>query len=267
MNVKILVCCHKHDVMATEYPYMPIHVGKTLHPELNLGIECDDTGDNISKKNSSYCELTGMYWAWKNLKDVDIIGVCHYRRYFNLDSSKSLDREPIIENRIPKVDASKLRTIFNRYDIILPGKLYLCDSVRDAYSISHNMLDMDVVEKVIYRIYPEYVNAFNYIMKESNSYSPCNMMICTKRCFDDYCNWLFNIMTEAEKQIDTSDYDNYQKRVLGFISERLLNVYVYHNRLKVCHRPIVSLIDKKSHSFLKQKLHRIKSIICFTLKK
>ena len=87
MNTKILVCCHKKDVMATHEPYMPIHVGKALHPELDLGIQGDNTGDNISEKNGSYCELTGMYWAWKNLKDVDIIGLCHYRRYFDFYSN------------------------------------------------------------------------------------------------------------------------------------------------------------------------------------
>lgn len=62
---------------------MPIHVGKVLHPDVDLGIQRDDTGDNISLKNSSYCELTGMYWAWKNLRGVDVIGLCHYRRYFD----------------------------------------------------------------------------------------------------------------------------------------------------------------------------------------
>lgn len=82
-NVKILVCCHKHDITPKQEPYLPIHAGKALHPELDLGITGDDTGDNISLKNPNYCELTAMYWAWKNLKDVDIIGLCHYRRYFD----------------------------------------------------------------------------------------------------------------------------------------------------------------------------------------
>ena len=81
-NVKILVCCHKQDVCATEPPYFPIQVGKAIS-QVDLGIQGDDTGDNISHKNASYCELTGMYWAWKNLKDVDVIGLCHYRRYFD----------------------------------------------------------------------------------------------------------------------------------------------------------------------------------------
>ena len=82
MNCKILVCCHKKDVFASDPPYFPIQVGKALS-SVDLGITGDDTGDNISGKNPSYCELTGLYWAWKNLKDTDVIGLCHYRRYFD----------------------------------------------------------------------------------------------------------------------------------------------------------------------------------------
>ena len=44
---------------------------------------CIRDRDSISNKNDSYCELTGMYWALKNLKNVDVIGLCHYRRYFD----------------------------------------------------------------------------------------------------------------------------------------------------------------------------------------
>ena len=82
LNTKILVCCHKKDIMAVQEPYFPIQLGKTL-TEVDLGITTDNTGDNISYKNLSFCELTGIYWAWKNLKNTDIIGLCHYRRYFD----------------------------------------------------------------------------------------------------------------------------------------------------------------------------------------
>lgn len=68
-RLKIVVCCHKEDIKASSDVYMPLHVGKALSDK-NLGIPGDDTGDNISKKNASYCELTGMYWAWRDLKNV-----------------------------------------------------------------------------------------------------------------------------------------------------------------------------------------------------
>ena len=74
-RIKILVACHKADPnIRHDDIYMPIQVGKALHPELDLGFQCDNTGDNISEKNGSYCELTALYWAWKNLKDVDYTG-------------------------------------------------------------------------------------------------------------------------------------------------------------------------------------------------
>ena len=67
MKLTMLVCCHKEDIMATAEPYMPLQVGKDIS-KIDLNIQGDNTGDNISCKNQSYCELTGMYWAWKNLK-------------------------------------------------------------------------------------------------------------------------------------------------------------------------------------------------------
>ena len=88
-RIKILVACHKADPnIRQDDIYMPIQVGKALHPELDLGFQCDNTGDNISEKNGSYCELTALYWAWKNLKDVDYIGLCHYRRYFKMTNAE-----------------------------------------------------------------------------------------------------------------------------------------------------------------------------------
>ena len=75
MKVKILVCCHKNDIIPSQDNYMPIHVGKALHNDIDLGITGDNTGDNISIKNKNYCELTGVYWAWKNLENVDVVGL------------------------------------------------------------------------------------------------------------------------------------------------------------------------------------------------
>lgn len=67
MDVKILVACHKPCEVYHDDVYTPIHVGRSISKYKNemkdfIG---DDTGDNISTKNSSYCELTAQYWAWK----------------------------------------------------------------------------------------------------------------------------------------------------------------------------------------------------------
>ena len=79
MDIKILVATHKKYWMPKDDIYFPIHVGR--EGKADLGYIGDNTGDNISAKNANYCELTGLYWAWKNLK-CDYIGLCHYRRYF-----------------------------------------------------------------------------------------------------------------------------------------------------------------------------------------
>ena len=81
MNVKIIIAAHKVYEMPDDICYLPVHVGKAVNNK-NIGFRGDDTGDNISVKNSSYCELTGLYWAWKNL-DADYLGLAHYRRYFS----------------------------------------------------------------------------------------------------------------------------------------------------------------------------------------
>ena len=85
-KVWIVVATHKAFPMPTDKMYIPLHVGaegKTNEDgtPLDLGYQKDNTGDNISAKNANYCELTGLYWAWKNLK-ADYIGLVHYRRYF-----------------------------------------------------------------------------------------------------------------------------------------------------------------------------------------
>ena len=78
-NIKILVAAHKKYWMPSDEMYLPIQVGHAI-ADVNIGYQPDDTGENISAKNANYCELTGIYWAWKNL-DADYIGLVHYRRY------------------------------------------------------------------------------------------------------------------------------------------------------------------------------------------
>ena len=78
-SIKIIIASHKKYQTAEEEMYVPIQVGAEVKEKIEGYIQ-DNTGDNISTKNPYYCELTGLYWAWKNL-DADYIGLVHYRRY------------------------------------------------------------------------------------------------------------------------------------------------------------------------------------------
>lgn len=82
--------------MPSDDIYLPVHVGKK--GKTDLGYQGDDTGDNISDKNTNYCELTGLYWAWKNLK-ADYKGLSHYRRHFMVKGSKGTKEEKVLNRQ------------------------------------------------------------------------------------------------------------------------------------------------------------------------
>lgn len=251
MNVKILVCCHKQDVMASQEPYMPIHVGKALHPELDLGIQGDNTGDNISEKNGSYCELTGMYWAWKNLKDVDVIGLCHYRRYFDFhheslcwQSVKHIDKD-----HFSMIDLSIPQEIISRVvngEIVISGRQYLPNTIGIDYCFKHISDDLRTLYSVIKeRTDIVYQDAFFEVICKSNIISPCNMFVMRKDYFDNYCSWLFPILEEIEKRINIDNYNIIQKRIFGYMAERLFMVYLYANKIKTIKKNVFLFTDEK----------------------
>ena len=86
MEINIYVRAHKKDYYRNDNVYLPIQVG-CVNTELDLDILSDGTDDNISNKNNSFCELTALYWIWKNATKVDYIGLNHYRRYFDYNSN------------------------------------------------------------------------------------------------------------------------------------------------------------------------------------
>ena len=139
MDAMILVACHKPCEMYNKGIYTPIQVGKAIS-EYNLGIIGDDTGDNISQKNPSYCELTAQYWAWKNV-DCRYIGLCHYRRYF----------ETVYTNDL-------LERIFSKYDVILPRPVYYGIRETMLHKLRMNILPEDcaIFLLAIRKLYPEY---------------------------------------------------------------------------------------------------------------
>lgn len=50
-DICIAVATHKAYRMPEDSMYLPLQVGKALHPDVDLGFACDNTGDNISDRN------------------------------------------------------------------------------------------------------------------------------------------------------------------------------------------------------------------------
>ena len=220
-KVKIIIATHKKYEMPNDNMYLPLHVG--AEGKDNLGYTKDNTGDNISKKNPYFCELTGLYWAWKNL-DADYIGLAHYRRHFCL-KKKSKNK---FENVLNSEEANEL---LKKNDVILPKKReYYIENLYSHYDHTMYVEPLDETGKIIAEKYPEYSKYFDKLHTKTSAHM-FNMFIMKKEIFDDYCNWLFDILFELEKRIDNTKYDNFHARFYGRISELLLDVYLEKNNI------------------------------------
>lgn len=252
MDFKILVATHKKYKMPKESIYVPLHVGK--EGKLDLGYMGDNVGDNISVKNKNYCELTGIYWAYKNLK-CEYIGLCHYRRYF---TSKPFIKRTL--NRKHRLDMilteEEIKNIFLYYDIILPRKRnYFIETIKSHYKHAHEFKDLEKVEEIIKEDHRDYIESFDYVMSGTKLHL-YNMFIMKKEDFDEYCQWLFSILFKLEESIDISNYDSYQSRVYGFLGERLFNVWVHKKGFKIKELPVVNLEKINWYSKIKEFLKR-----------
>lgn len=247
--VKILVCCHKNDIYKESDTFMPLHVGKA-NSDLSLNMQGDNVGENISEKNSSYCELTGMYWAWKNLKDVDYVGLCHYRRYFDFNGvgrrvfpSTTINTE-LFDTLFLDI-SPKAKSWLKKGGCIIAKPMHLHTSLYLQYCEGHYSPDFKVLGDVIREnLPPEYMDGFWRYLVKSNKFSPYNMFVMNRKQFDDYCNWLFPLLEEVERRLDITHYPPFQKRVYGYLGERLLNLYVRTNQLKTKEFPIIKIADE-----------------------
>lgn len=242
-EIKIYVATHKKANFPDNDIYIPLHVG--AEGKEDLGYLKDNTGDNISKKNKNYCELTGSYWIIKN-DSSEIVGLTHYRRYFFKNS---------FSNKLTNIlNYEELDKIFNNYDMILPKKTSLDCTVKEHYSKLHYQKDIEECLNIIKEKYPEYEQSFNKVMNDYKMYT-CNMFISNKNIFSNYYKWLFDVLFELEKRIDISEYNDYNKRIYGFLSERLFNVWIYKNKdnIKIIEKNVYN-IDK---SLIKQKLESL----------
>lgn len=224
-QARIFIVAHK-DFDAPDMPgYVPILAGAANnHASIELR---DDTGDNISAKNPSYCELTAQYWVWRNaLQTADDFGFVHYRRYFYTDRTKR-----------QLVPAERFARDLERCDIVLPEPWVLRKKIGVQFAQFHEQRDLDTTREVLVERHPEYVRAFDMLMDSHVLYA-YNMFVMDRERFDAYMTWLFDVLGEVELRTSTAGYDVYNQRLYGFLSERLLNVWIRANALRAKTYPV-----------------------------
>lgn len=245
-NIKIFICAHK-EVPLPQHPFfLPVQAGAALHDHI-VGFQPDDEGDNISKKNPHFCELTCHYWAWKNLKNVDIVGLNHYRRYFDFTrkwTHFSADKHFIQTEDFLKQNYifPDLETILQKYDIILPVARHWRVSNTQQYGDFHIAKDWEMLRQIIKEHSPHYIPAFEKTMDHSNTSVGYNMFITHWKHFNVYSEWLFDILFEVERRVPPID-DPIQGRIYGYMSERLINVFCEHHHLRIKHIPLIMPLD------------------------
>ena len=262
--MKILISYHKPAVLLKDEVLMPIHVGRALETESSKdgsmseedykwmleNMIGDDTGYNISDKNRKYCELTGIYWAWKNhdkLGNPDYIGFMNYRKLlvfneyeydiYNQNNVEKAYREiwtTYTENFIEKygLNLETINKYISKYDLILPMKSELklvnINSVREDWINNIpgvNVEDYDKMLKYICENYPKYKDGILEQMGTTRRYF-YNIFVMRKDIFFDYCNFLFSVLDRLDKVIYTSNYSINGKRTLAYLGGALFDCYM-----------------------------------------
>jgi hypothetical protein len=239
MTLTIFTLTHKRFEIPPDPMYVPLRVGSAGKDD--FGYLRDDTGENISAQNCYYSELTGLYWIWKNVKDMEYVGTCHYRRYLINEQEKIFTRQ-------------EYERLLAEYDLITTRKVHLNNSYHYGFSANHNIKALDMTGEVIRELYPAYHETFVRLVNGPDTYFG-NIVVMKKTLYDEYCAWLFSIFFEVQKRISLENgEDDYHKRVFGFISEFLLLVWSTVKGLKVCECKVGMIGEKAETREMKERL-------------
>ncbi len=224
-NIKIIVVTHKNYTMPKDSMYIPVCVGEGKQ-ELRRKFYSDDTGENISEKNSQYSELTALYWAWKNLS-CSYLGIAHYRRYLT-KRRRARSLEDILS-------AEEALELLRRYDVLVPKKNWYPETIskhfiyckKDVQVVHSHYLE--IVRDTIQKQFPDYVRQYDAVLKGHRAHM-YNMFVMKKEDLDQYCKWLFSILFTVEKEIKGTFSD---QRIMGGLSEFMLDTWLLTNKKKI----------------------------------
>lgn len=239
--IKLYVVCHEKTEIPASPLLFPIQVGAECNDERFEGFLYDDSGENISKKNKSYCELTAQFWAWKN-DTADYYGFFHYRRFLVpiKKGSKPYYLAAELNNSVlEKYNFSCIESLIEKNDIVCPLPEDMHISVREHYCTAehHIKKDLLLLEDVVKELHPEYMPYLDEYFSQTKMFFG-NIYIMKRDIFFDYCSWLFPILEEFDHRVDMSSYSVQSCRVDGYLAERLFGVYLFkHKEAKIAYLP------------------------------
>ena len=251
IKARIVVATHKEFPMPKDdILYLPVLVGAEKNYKNYMSYQRDDQGENISCKNPNYNELTAMYWAWKNLKSIDAIGLVHYRRYFSIGHKRSL---------AGVLSQAQLEHLLKNADVVVPKRRkYYIETNYSHYIHAHHREPLDKTREIIKDYYPSYLKDFDLIMSRRSAHM-FNMCVMKKCIFNSYCEWLFDILRRLEKEISISGYSAQESRVYGYVSELLMDVWISNRHVNYVEVPWIQLgkrhLFKKTINFLTRKFN------------
>lgn len=273
-NIKIFISYKdKHTLLKSEI-LQPIQTGRAIAEEIFEGMIGDDTGDNISKENLRYNELTAQYWAWKNRQEYgnpDFVGFMHYRRHFLFNDSLKLPPTTWLNNvkvyifpkicpqYIEYINDDSIQSYFPTYDCMVI-KPYDVRNIKARYQkIRDNYITLkeqegrfyDVFLDVIKELHPDYLDEIEEFDKGTQMYL-CNMFVMRKDLFEDYCEFLFSTLKEVDNRIDSTGFSTAKSRFLGFLGEFILSIYIFKLRknskikIKEMNASLIMMPNKKT---------------------
>lgn len=243
-RITIAVAAHKPYRMPTDPVYLPLHVGRALHPELAdqmAGFTGDDTGDSISSRNDRYSELTGLWWIAKNV-DAEYKGLVHYRRHFRTADFARAHAGDRMERIATTADFQRLIT--GGADVIVArARDYRIETVQSHWDHTMPPAQLAFAREVVGDLSPDVTDALDAVLA-SRRVHLFNMMVMRTDILDAYCDWLFPLLGELERRLDasgeTASYDAFSMRYPGRISERLLDAWLASRNIVPTEMPTTS---------------------------
>jgi len=235
----------------------PLHVGAALAPQ-PLGALTDASGDNISAKNRTHSELTGIYWAWKNDTTSTHIGSFHYSRWLALapvpyprNEHNTITLPFLLPQRLEHygLDEASVIRMCTAYDLIVTDETDVrmegCATCRDQYAKHHHVEWYDLACDIADKQHPQLTPYLDRFSRQTHC-SFFNMFIARRDVFSDMCEVVFDILDRVAPHVPEEMLRTRDKRLFGYISERLFNAYYAflqgtRTDLKIARAPMLSV--------------------------